>query len=415
LTVTTTPAGAALESYRSTAESTALHVPIAGQQLTLAAASSEVDSSVHAVANGAGDLLTVASQASADRTTAGDSSQGPNCSPLTLPPEVPLLDLATGCGTASASIADGTPTSSAEGEIAGLGVGVVELDLDTVLDAETLGGLLDILGGAGDVLGIDLDDTVADLLAALTDGGDALTVSVGPATTETSVDADSVRSVAQAATTVINILNRDLIEVNGVALPPVLSVEVLPATATVERDRATGAVMDQGATPAAVRITVAPDIATLTGLPGTIEVGTADQLAALAGSGTFDGNGCLNLNGALPPPLDQLLCLVLPTVEEYTEGDVVGVEATALELNLLDSLVAAMGIESGLNLQFANTVAEVEAVAAAEAPRDTPLAPPSNALPRTGGSPMPIGIALGIAAVAGLGLVATRRARPLPD
>jgi LPXTG-motif cell wall-anchored protein len=415
MAVSTTPAGAALDSYRSTAESTALHVTIAGRQLTLAAAGSEVDSGVHSVGSGAGDLLTLASQATAERTADGESAQGPNCSPLSLPPEVPLLDLATGCGTASASIASGMPSSSAKGEIASVGVGVVELDLDTVLDDAGLGALLDVLGGAGAVPGVDLGDTVADLVAALTNGGDALTVEVGPATTETTVDASSITASAHAATTIVNVLNRDLLQ-----LPPVLRVEVLPADATVVRDRNTGAVIDQGATPAAVRIVVAPDIAALAGIPGTIEVGTADQLAALVGTGLFDGNGCLNLDGALPAPLDRLLCLTLPTVQTSTEGDAVRVEATALEVSALDSLVAAMGVPDGIDLRFANAVVEVEASAATEAPRNAPVtpaapsAPTDTTLPRTGGE-LPLAAALGLALVAGFGIVVTRRSRAVPQ
>jgi hypothetical protein len=415
MAATTTPAGAALSSYSASAEAVALDVSIVGQQLTLASAGSEVDSGANASANGAGDLLTLASQATAERNTAGNTSQGPNCSPLTLPPAVPVLDLATGCGSASATIdGGGLPSSNAEGEVAGVGVGVVDLDLDTVLNAEQLAALLDVLGGAGSILGIDLTSTLADLVDAITGGGQLATVDVGPSTSETSVDADSVDATAEAATTVVNLINRELVVVNGTPLPPVLSIEVLPANASVSRSRDTGEVLDQGATPAAVRITVAPDIAAVSGLPGTIEVGTPEQLAALVGSGVFDANGCLNLGGALPAPLDELLCLVLPTVEEFTDGDAIGIEATALELRLLDSLLAAGGVDGGLVLRFANAIAQVGAVVAEAPAAPTPQTPQGGApaLPRTGGTELPYGLALAAVLVAVAGLVAVHRTRP---
>ena len=160
---------------------------------------------------------------------------------------------------------------------------------------------------------------------ALTQGGDALSVAVGPATTNTFADAATVTSEAGTAKTVINILNRDRLQ-----LAPVMVIEVLPSAAKVVRNKVDGAIISQGGTPAALRITVAPDIVALTGLPASIEVGNNEQLAALRDSGLFDANGCVNPGAAIPAPLNALVCIKLATVEKYNRNGVVGVEATTL-------------------------------------------------------------------------------------
>lgn len=411
------PAGAqgapGLASYRASADAAALHISIAGNDLTLGSAESEVDSTPSATATGAGALTALASSATAEQP-GGATTDGPNCSPLTLPDDVPLLDAATGCGSAGAAVSNGNPSSGASGEVAGLGLGVVDspVPLSDIVGPvqEALDQLLDALAPVTDQLPIDLDDTLDELLEALTTGGDALSVEVGPASTETFADGEEISAKAGAAATRINVLNRDLLD-----LPPVLSIEVLPATAEVVRSQADGSVIRQGGTPAIVTIRVASDIATLTGLPQTIEIGTDEDLAALRESGLFDENDCLNPLG-LPAPLDALVCLRLAAVDEYEDGNVVGVRATSLELRLLDSLFQAGGQPSGVLLSFADAVAEVEAVAG-EAPRSAPTTPvveTERSLPRTGGG-IPLGMTFGLAGAAAAGLFLVRRSRIAVD
>jgi hypothetical protein len=423
LTVPANAAGAGLKSYRAKASASALSVTLADQQLSLAAASSVVDSTLNATGAGAGDLVTLASHATAKQTKVnGTKSDGKNCSPLTLPPEVPVIDAAIGCGTATASILNGVLDSTGKGEIAGVGVGVTDLNpildpvLGTILDLDalhTLCSALAVVCDGVDGLGIDLESTLNELITALTVGGNALDVSVGPSTTHTFANKATVTSESLAATTIIKVLSRDLLTdaITHQKLDPVLTITVLPASAKVVRSRVDGSVLEQGGTPAALVIDIASDIATLTGLPKHTEIGDSAQLAALQSSGVFDENGCLNPGGVLPAPLNALLCIKLATIEKYSDAksNMVGVEATTLELRLLDSLVSALGIGSGLDLQFGNAVAEVAAVPAV-APPVTPNVPDTpRDLPRTGGPDMPLGLTVALIGVAFMGMAAVRR------
>ena len=87
------------------------------------------------------------------------------CSPLTLPPEVPVVDVATGCGSAFAEIVGGLPRSNAAGKVAGLGVGVVDLPSRSRTSSARSRSLTscDLLGdgAACEALGIDVDSTAA--------------------------------------------------------------------------------------------------------------------------------------------------------------------------------------------------------------------------------------------------------------
>lgn len=418
------PAGAQEQPnlvYRASGAASALHISVAGESVTLGEAQSLVDSTVKASAVGAGLITQLASKATAEVVDNGDESAGPVCSPLTLPAEVPVLDLATGCGAASVSIVDGLPTAAASGQIAGLGVGVTDLVnlpvLGDVLGQTTeqaqqaLTDLLDtITAQTGVELPVDLESTIDDLLEAITSGGNALSVEVGPATTESSNDGTIVSAAATGATSVIKILNRDLLN-----LDPVLTIQVLPATAAVER-LADGTFSQEGAT-SVLKLDIADDIAGLLGLPAEeIEVASDDDLQALRDSGLFDDNDCLNPGGVLVAPLNGLVCLRLAAVDKYNENGVVGVRSTALELRLLDSLMQAAGQSGGVTLAFSDAIAEVTATQPDEPrslPPVTPEAPEKQrSLPRTGGE-IPLAATIGLAGVAIAGLTLVRRSRAI--
>jgi hypothetical protein len=386
--VITAPAGAQTPvPYRASAGGTALELSLFGQGLTIGRSEAAADGTPAQTAHAAGALLPglAFGEETADAANGGDDQ--PTCSPLTLPAEVPVLDLAVACGTAA--VANGT--SAANAGVAEITVSATELLQDTPLSQLPIQGTVDqLLGGLApifdvvDQLGLDAESAVRDLLAGITDGGDLLSIQLGPSSATTTVQDGAVTASSAAQGAVIQVVDRSLLN-----LPPVLTIEVGASGASVTADRTTGTATPE-IDPALVRVTVAADIATLLGLPtAPIEVALGQDL-------------CL----PLPPPLESCITAAGGSTADTDDG---GKRATsaAVGLRLLTGLPGG-----GIVLTLAGSTAEAAAAAPqAPAPQETPRQ--EGALPRTGVEDnLPLALALAVLGVAGLSAVAATRRRP---
>ena len=371
--------------YRSLADGTALELSLFGQGLTIGLSQAAVDGAPTGTSHAAGALLpgVAFGEEQADLANPGDGQ--PTCSDVTLPAEVPVLDLSVACGNATA--AEG-PTSTSSAGVATISVSATELLNDTPLSAIPVQGTVDqLLEGLAPVfdgvsqLGLDAGSLVSQLLNGITQGGDVVVVELGPSNATAGATDPSTTASADARGAVIRVIDRTLLQ-----LPPVLTIEVGVAAATATADRATGTATAE-ITPALVRVTVAPDIATVLGLPqNVIEVAPGvDQ--------------CI----PLPAPLESCITAAGGRVVDTEDGGK-RAESEGVSLRLLT------GLEGGITLNLAATSAE--AAAAAPAPVETAREAP--ALARTGTSvPMSMAAALVVAGVTGLALVGASRRRTL--
>jgi hypothetical protein len=392
------PPALAPGAQRTAATSTALELDLLGQHLTvgLTEAQAAADSGARALARAVGALLPGLglvgeenAEATADGQTSGDDQ--PTCGPIELP-DLPAVRLSIACGTSLAAIAGGNPSTLTSASVATISVSATELLNDTPLAQlpvqetvqQVLDGLTPVFDAVGQ-LGLDAESLVSELLAGITQGGELLTISLGPATSSTASDAalSSGRAGAQGA--VIEVIRRDLL-----SLPPVLTIEVGAAGASVDVDRATG-VATPLVDPSLVRITVAEDIAGLLSLPQNV----------------FDVAPDTDLCLPLPAPLASCITVAGGRVTDTADG---GKRASAegVGLRLLTGLP-----EGGIVLNLAATAAEAAAAAPAQPVPTT--APPTTAPPlaRTGvESSLPLALALGGLGAAGLALSAAGRRRP---
>jgi len=386
--VITTPASAETTvPYRSAAESTALELSLLGQSISIGISEASVDGTPVAASHAVGALLPVLGlqgEETADLANPGDGL--PTCSPLTLPAELAMVSLAVACG--NAATADG-PSATTSAGVASLSVSATSLLNDTPLSQVPVEQTLDqLLGGLTPVfevlsgLGLDAESLVSELLAGITQGGDLIAVDLGPSTaTAGAADASTLASsLAQGA--VIRVIDRALL-----GLPPVLTIEVGASGASVEAPRS-GAQAVPIVDPSLVRITVAPDIATILGLPtAPIEVAPGQEI-------------CL----PLPAPLESCITVAAGRTLDTADGGK-RAESEGVGLRLLTGLPGG-----GIVLKLAAASAEAAAVAPEVAREQTAPAAPS--LPRTGGSAsLPLALGLAAAGIAGLATVGASRRR----
>lgn len=375
--------------YHTNAQATALNLQLFGQGITLGVAQSAVSEQPIATGRGVGLILPGDTFVTEEKkeVTGADGAQTsdpvPVCGPITLPPEFPLIDLASACANATATIGGGLPSANADGTVATLDVNPEELAPVTDAVNEAVGTVIDELKPVFDALDeadIDADTLIKDVLAAITDGGDIVRVTLGPAHAESAATGTAATSTAKAQGAVIELLPRDLLQ-----LEPVVTIEVGAATSTVSVDRASGT-PEITFDPAIVRVTIAPDIlATLPeGVPGEVEIAPGVSQ-------------CLGL----PAPLDSCITVAGGTKGQRDDTDKTHFgEAAGVSLHLLT------GVEDGIRLDLARTV--VEGFAVTDVPRQdtTPEAP----LARTGGS-TPLALLATVIGIAFVGTAFSRAAR----
>lgn len=376
---------------RTLAEARALEISLFGQELSigLTDVSSAAAPLVRTHALGAVLAGTLAGEellelAGVDLTEGDDQ---PTCSPLVLPAELPVLDLAVACGTAKASTAGGTIVGDALAGMAEISLSATNLLNDTPLAQLPVQATVDqLLGGLApvfevvDQLGLDAESLVSELLNGITQGGDLVSIQLGPSGSLTNTDAATSLAKAAAQGATITVIDRSLL-----SLPPVLTIEVGAAASQVSADRATGEATPT-VDPALVRVTIADDIAAALLLPtNVIEIAPGQTQ-------------CLGL----PAPLDSCISVAGGRTLDTADGGK-RAESEGVGIQLLNGLP-----DGGVVLNLAATAAEAAAGAPVETPRVIPAAPAQPTLARTGAeSTLPIALALGAAGLAGLAI--TRR------
>lgn len=421
------PSQAATDTYVAEATSSALHLRLFGQDLTIGAATAAVTSPDAASASADGALILTeafgGSQASAAGIGSVDGSATPSCSPLVLPQAVPLLDLSAACSSAEAAVTADGPSSVATGKALDLSLSGDPL-LQPVVDALPLDEVTGtLLGGLGPLLGAVTPvppELIADQLSNLlgdTLVGDVslLRVRAGDAESRTSATADAVEASTRSTGATITLLDR------GATLGgPILTIEVGESTTSVSRNRATGeTTTEYSAIP--VRVSVAPDVAALLMLPES----------------SFEVPEGQAIDLPLPAPLTSSILLSGGSSGEIEDG--AQANAATLQIDLLT------GLNGGVQLGVSNGSASVQGItqdaptpdtttpdtptdpadpsdpagpggSAGSGPGGSAAAPRRSALPRTGAEEQPmqaVALALAVAAAGAGGLVlrSTRRSR----
>jgi hypothetical protein len=358
-----------LSTYHAKADATALNLQVFGQGVTLGVAHSDVADTPKATGRGVGLVLPGDTFVTEEKkeVTGADGSQAtaspPTCGPITLPPDFPVLDLASACAAATAAIAGALPTATAEGTVATIGVDAAPLAPATTALKDAIGQAITALKPIFDALPdtFDAQTLIEDVISAITDGGHLLRVTLGPARATSGTTGTTVSSTASAQGALIEVLPRDgLFDSDENPLAPVIKIEVGASSNTVDVNRETGEATVHF-DPALVRVTIAPDIAAALSLPdgaNVVEVAPGQSQ-------------CLGL----PAPLDSCITVAGGTQGKTDEGGT-HAEAAGVSLHLLT------GVQEGIRLDLANTA--VEGFARTEISRDAP--PDTPVLARTGGT-----------------------------
>ncbi|MEY2453474.1 MAG: hypothetical protein QOD92_3048 [Acidimicrobiaceae bacterium] len=370
-------------SYHAKADATALALSVFGQGVTFGITHAENASDPKAAAAGIGALIPSldnqqAKAASADANTASDDKPE-ECGPISLPPDVPVVDLVTACSSATALVANGFPGSVGNATVAAIHIDANDLlgnslnDINSAITEQLLPSLKDVFA-AVDQSGITAEDLISELIDAIT-GGDLIRITLGPSHSTSGADAATETATAAAQGAVIEVLPREALE-----LAPVLTIEVGAASNTISIDRNTGQAT-VAYLPSIVTATFAPDIATALNL-------ATNPISVAPGQ-----SQCLGL----PAPLDSCITVAGGTQSTDDQG-VTHANASGVSLHLLT------GVEDGIRLDLAAT--SVEGVGALEASREAP--PPD--LARTGGTTDTL-LGGALFAVAVGGMVVVRRSR----
>jgi hypothetical protein len=373
-------------AYHAKADATALALSLFGQGVTLGVTHAENSSDPQSAATGLGALVPVignqVAQAAAANPASPTDDKPETCGPISLPPEVPVVDLVTACSAASALVANGFP-----GSVGTATVSKIDVNANAVLGQVTgplnqpigdlLTGLTPVFDAVKDGSGVDAQSLLNEIISAITKDGDLVRVTLGPSHSTSGADPATETATAAAQGAVIEVLPRDLLE-----LDPVVTIEVGAASNTITIDRTTGkATVDY--LPSLVKVTFADDIATALNL--------ADKTISVAPG----QSQCLGL----PAPLDSCITVAGGTQSTDEQG-VTHASASGVSLHLLT------GVQDGVRLDLAAT--SVEGVGALEASRD--FATPD--LARTGGTgDTLLGGALFAVAIGGMVIVRRSRQR----
>jgi hypothetical protein len=364
------PAGAqaAGDTYAAASRADGVLVRIEGQQVSIASATANADSSPAASATGAGFFTPQHTEGatSAEVVEDGqqDGSEEPVCSDLEAPPEMPVLDAFGACSTSQAAIQGGLPsaTSTATGSVISVGVEdlpIGDVPLGDAVD-EVINGLGPLFGGLEDA-GIDAETLVNELLEAILEGDVAAIEMGNAAATVAETEGGQVTATGSIEGAVIGLFDRG--ELLG---GPIVTITLGAATASVTRDRSTGESVPSF-TPAPVTIEIAGDIPLPEGFPNPIELPPGQSQ-------------CI----PLPPPLESCITAGGGTTE--ATDDEVTAKAASMRIDLLTGLPEG-GITVALSNAEAGIAATVPATPTSSSTSQVTAAPPTAppTLPRTGG------------------------------
>lgn len=245
---------------------------------------------------------------------------------------------------------------------------------------QTLVGALEpVLGPIGDGSGLDLQSTVGELLDALLDGGDLVSIALGDSSTSSSLAGNVLSTSCSAEGTRIDVL--DLPAVGGEDPPPVISVILGDVSTSVDVDTTTG-VGNPVANPAGITIVVPP-----LGLNQPLALGQT-------------------LDIPLPEPLGTSTISITDGVRGTDEQGRSFATVDAVSLDLLNGEALMGGIE--LNVARCSSTAGAIAQAVQEpAPTGAAAAPP--VLPTTGSEDDRTLAVAATLAIAGAALALVRR------
>ena len=397
--------------YTLKASGVALKVAVAGTTVVGGTSSATASNGGAASAEGAGVLTpAVVSDQKATAASAGTSQTLPQqCAQPTTAFPAPigtLLTLGLGCSTASASQdANGLPTASATGQVAGLTIGVpsaTALPLPVSPGSAVATALQTVLGNlpALPSTGLPLPTVLNQVAAAAgTSLSSLLDVKVGPSTSSATATATTATATTQDEGAQI-----DVADGLGGGGGPLLSVVVGKADTTAALDRATGEVTTTD-TPAVVSVTLDPPV----GSPQTVNIAPGVSESFLTGT-----------------PLATTIAAGSASASPGTGNG--SVSADGVTVNTLKGVGAgSTGTDGGIDLQIASAstdgsgTAPVATAAAPVTPPPTPVAPaavpaaaptvPGVTTVHTGefwSGPLPIAL-VGLAILTGLGLIARRR------
>ena len=424
-----------LGGYAAGATGTALQLTLAGQTLAVSQTSAALDSTPKSAADGAALLLAGTPVPGAAPSTAPEGPATNEQCPLEADlaeitqGALSLLELEVACLTTAASL-DGGPSAQASsgeaviritspaGAVLGTILGPVLEGVETVTDP-IIEALTPLLGPISDTTGIDVADILGDLTGALGDETFVLVeIVVAPSVSRVSATAaDGVLAEAGSNGVTIRLLPgveatlaelTELVEIPDPA-EQLLEITLGSAKAQVVRDPVTGAPAPDASAAQILAIEAGDNLGILGDVTDQL-TGALDQLAAAGAPLSCEG-------GALA----DVLCIDLGSVNEldaaelearnmaYGEGTV-GREASAASVQVLSVLSEQLG-GSALGLSLASATAAANAPAPVAPPaQPAPAAPTPQSLPRTG-TDAQLPVALGLLAVAGIGVAALRRTR----
>jgi LPXTG-motif cell wall-anchored protein len=324
--------------FVASASARGLNISLLGNNITVGSSGALIDSTPKAQAQGAGVLLVGGTIANALVTGPNQTQQPPEACVLNLP-LAGLLSLATACGEAAATTANGLPQAVAAGSVASIDIGLSLLDplinqLTLLLDQTIasvvdpllglLGGLLNPLLGA---LNLDINTSlVSDLLDGLRRATSVLTISLGPSTSSATSSAQKVTGEGIADGAIVDVLP-GLSPLGA----PLLRILVGAARATVDITRP--AANQNSAATAVATPSFQASVATVQlGLPilgniSEIPISLGQPLTLLAGT-----------------PLESTISAGAGSTSDGPNGTKVAV-ADGVSLQLLKGLSGGIGLE----------------------------------------------------------------------
>ena len=405
--LTAVPAGAqqsdtivtAPEAYIATASARGLDLNLLGNHISVGTSSALIQSTPKAQAQGAGVLLVTGTVANALAEGAVTSQSPPKACVLNVP-LLGLVTVATACGEATASIANGLPTAGATGSVAAIDLagGLITPLLQQVgaLVGQTVGAVLDpltmllgsLLNPLLGTLNLNVNSLVDDLLAGLQRATGVLTIQLGPSASAATTTAAKVGAVGTSQGAVIQVLP-------GLSAlgAPLATITVGAARAAVDVTRPAASQsgpVTATATPSFEASVVRVDLGVpILGNITSIPVSLGAPLTLLAGT-----------------PLESTIAVGGGSVSDGPNGSKVAV-ADGVSLQLLK------GLSGGIGLALAHAEAAGGGVSAQIQiqQRIIPVVQPQPELARTGGVawfPM-LGAVLLVGAYATRRLVSVRR------
>lgn len=366
-------------AYEASSEAQAMELSLFGQGLVIGQGFSRV-----APDGATADGLAVASpvfdggaSSAAVQGTGADGTSEPSC--VQDFSQVPGLSLALACSSSQVEVAATTARAASASTAGRIVLNPIAPILQTPLSAVVepaqggvqalVGALEPILGPVDDASGLGLQNTLGDLLDALLDGGDLVTIALGDSGTTSTLEGSLLSTSCAAQGTRIDVL--DLPAVGGEDPPPVISVILGDVSTRVDVDTGTG-VATPVSNPAGVTVVVPP-----LGLEQPLALGQT-------------------LDIPLPEPLGTSTIAITDGTRTTDEQGRGVATADSVSIDLLNG-EALMG---GIELNIARCVSTAGATAAA-----MPEVPEAAAprLPTTGsddGRALALGATLGIVGVA---------------